>query len=269
MLDFDCDGDKQVAEHKGYTITVEHDTFSENPWKDWDYMPPLYVYDGTFGDINGGSRYIGNSVNILDELLEMTTDKQLESIKDKISDVYELDEDEDLRENIENNRGDKEEFRYIKLLCNLHNIKYKTWTSCGYSQGEELDCIMVALPDFIKETGIKNKDIAKSLDNDAIVADAWFWGDIYEYIIEDKHGEQIDSCSGYYGMDFIKSGLEKTVIDEINADIAKRRFDVSIKIYTTETIKADNEEEAREKAERRMENSKFNGSFEIEEKELA
>jgi len=42
-------------------------------------------------------------------------------------------------------------------------------------------------------------------------------GEVYSYTIEDPEGESIDSCGGFYGMDYEASGLLETARDAIDS----------------------------------------------------
>jgi hypothetical protein len=89
-------------------------------------------------------------------------------------------------------------------------------TLTGHSQGDWMEVLLAATPDWVKQTGIKPDDIDKALESAADVFGAYMFGDVYGCEIVrievDEDGEVVgedfvDSCWGFYGSDHEKSGL--------------------------------------------------------------
>lgn len=103
-----------------------------------------------------------------------------------------------------------------------------TYQHCatGYSQGDYVECMVVAEPDWIKDTGITQtgEDLINNLKTTAEVYSSWALGDCYGYTItkpvtceccDNTDDEEPASCWGFYGDDHVKSGL----IDNAKSDL--------------------------------------------------
>jgi hypothetical protein len=72
------------------------------------------------------------------------------------------------------------------------------------------------------------RDMVADLEAQADLLGSWAFGDVCGYVIESPDGEHLDSCWGFYGSDFEKSGLAEAATeaaDSILADAAKRKAD--------------------------------------------
>lgn len=91
------------------------------------------------------------------------------------------------------------EFDVLADLYGLLKITAVTGSTNGYSQGDYAEWIAVSLPEFNKFTGNKNGDSEESINAQMQEWAYWLWGDCFGYAIEDKNGDEIDSCWGFYG----------------------------------------------------------------------
>lgn len=160
-----------------YKITVSQDSYCENPRKDWDYLPTLFTFWG---------RDYGKNVywTSLEDLLSA---KNLTSKKSKLLKAMDIDNDKYRKEWIADDTERALQY-YIKQIEDdevlnevLNIIWYKTysWTSRWYSKWDAVDCILVACDKFIKDTGIKTKDIDESLKSSSELFDARARWDTY------------------------------------------------------------------------------------------
>ena len=160
-----------------YKIKVSQDTFCENPREDWGCLPTLFTFWG---------RNFGNNV-YWTSLWELLRVKNLTSKKSKLLKAMSIDDDKYRKEWIADDTESALQY-YIwqieddEVLNEVLNIIwYKTyyWTSRWYSQWDVINCILVADEKWIKETGVKVKDIEKSLKSSSEIFDARARWDVY------------------------------------------------------------------------------------------
>jgi hypothetical protein len=60
-----------------------------------------------------------------------------------------------------------------------------------------------------KNVGVKPKDFERQIRAELEEYNKYANGEVYDYILYDKDGEQIDSCGGFYSLDEIKDSLPK------------------------------------------------------------
>jgi hypothetical protein len=117
-------------------------------------------------------------------------------------------------------KSDKlEAIRDLHLMNGIHAY---IGTSTGYSQGDQIEVLVVATPEAIETFGVVSPIDDAALQGQVDLYGAWAWGDCYGYVIEkgtrtsydpedfddgEIEWEEIDSCWGYYGTDHAESGL--------------------------------------------------------------
>lgn len=124
---------------------------------------------------------------------------------------------------------------HLASLYELLGIPAHVGTSTGYSQGDQVEVLVVATPEAQEEFG--NTDPKPDdLESQVELYGAWAWGDVYGYVIEKweasdpddpdldpdfDEGEWVeqDSCWGYYGSDFDKSGLADAACEALPDDV--------------------------------------------------
>jgi hypothetical protein len=156
-------------EYKGYTIKIILDDNSENPREAFDHTGKMFCMH---------RRY---------------------SLGDKeVNQEYSIDEIETL----------KEEGKIIILPLFLYDHSGITINTTGFScqwDSGQIGFIFAFKEDIKKEyswkilTKKRIETIEGYLRNEVKEYDHYLTGNVYGYIIEDKEGEIIDSCSGYYG----------------------------------------------------------------------
>ena len=91
-----------------------------------------------------------------------------------------------------------------------------TGFSCPWDSGQ-LGFIYVTKADVRKEWGKQRISkkleqlIYKNLRAEVEVYDQYLTGDVWGYVIEDRHGEVLDSCWGFYGYDYCEQEVKKIV----------------------------------------------------------
>lgn len=61
----------------------------------------------------------------------------------------------------------------------------------------------------------------KVLEEEVETYDSEIRGDVYGFIIEDEDGNNIDSCGGFYGSDFVENGMVDAIEDEECAEFLR------------------------------------------------
>lgn len=251
-LDFDYDSrsGESVAEYRGLKIRAVQDQHAENPWQSWDGQPPLLWTsgDGLNDDAQGEdiesplsskspawiSRHWPELVRIVapEYAPDVLASEALEEYGRPAGEAKRSKLEELLAE-------DKPSGRYgcwtqaatyfdkLESLWRLLGVPALDFQRNGYSQGDSVRGLLVATPAWQKRVGANYKS-ADDLKADADLFGAWAFGDVFGYVIQDSEGEDLDSCWGYYGDDFERSGLAeaaKDSADSILAGAAKRKAD--------------------------------------------
>jgi hypothetical protein len=161
--------------YKGYKITIEMDQNPESP-RQWDNL----------GTIVYKSRWV-----IGDEELSVEEIKSLMQDKDNIWLPY--------------------------YLMDHGGISVSTGSfGCSWDSGQ-VGIIYVSKDKIRKEFGIKKvtkkweEKIKGYLENEVNTMNQYLQGDVYGYIIETLHGQDIDSCWGFYGEEYCKQEAESYV----------------------------------------------------------
>ena len=162
----------ETYEHEGLTVKIDTDTDSdsESP-RDWDNMGTMACFHGRYqlGDKDHG--------------LSMEELESLCARKDVISLPLYL-------------------YDHSGITMNT------TGFSCGWDSGQ-VGRIYIELDKVRKEYGVKRvtkKIRDKVLDNlrsEVNTYDQFIRGEVYCYTIE-KDGEHVDSCGGFFGLDYCK-----------------------------------------------------------------
>jgi hypothetical protein len=229
------------AEHNGYRIRAVLDQDVLNPLNDDGHWPMLVRDDGrvTLYEKTAGFRADDPLSRISDAQLvhDQITIAKLLSVKIEVltalvgdygpRGVKYCDDGGLLREQFQNildDQRESEKFETYAELFKLAGIHAYCADSCGHSQGDRAEVLVVATPEAIEEFGcteVTDDDLAEQVK----LYGAWAWGDVYGYVIErvqfeDDSGdnvvvgvEEIDSCWGFYGSDFDWSGLEDAAME--------------------------------------------------------
>lgn len=218
---------------QSHTLKIYYDDTAENPWTSWDTLPPLF----TEWWRNYWNTEYNLSVSILIDLIPKS------KLNKNVLDLFGLDQ----LDNDPIQRQDyikKSDFVLDSLLRHVENtvenietlawylqIPFYSWRSTGYSQGDSLDCILVATPEYLKQAGINrkkydnqkdHKEIQSLLKEDAKLFDAWAWWNVYGFqlienvplyhedgtLSQETEENIIDSCWWFYGDSWLDQILE-------------------------------------------------------------
>lgn len=185
-------------EHAGCTIRIIQDSDVPNPRDDYDHMGKLILFPNCkYLDRNEFEGYI-NATDF---------ESALRSLAYHVtkSDAVE----DDLRVSLE----------HVLRCVNKHYVVipvdqgYSGLSSRGETVAESDDhCdgfILFPVADLTKE-GIDREQAAMNLECEIEEYAAWATGDTWGYVIEDENGDELDSCWGFYGMEYAKAEAESS-----------------------------------------------------------
>lgn len=220
-VSFPCRPPENVAAYQDYKIRVLRDDYPANPWQDWDGQPPLLAVSGArskrfeYGDPFGALLASASDRFLLEKIAAglgismayFSADSQGKEqyFRDALKERYE-----------------EKPVATLQALCELLGTEHIAWESRGYAQGEVLECILVATPAWLAFAGLDPRLVFSSLASDADLFDAYAWGDVYEFVIENPDGEEVDGCGGYYGSDHYASGLVEDAVCAVETDLERR-----------------------------------------------
>lgn len=227
---------EQHSEYRGYTIRAIYDETAENPWESWDCNPPIIIHGNRYHKEYGNLPTIElTRQQVKDNLPEILSMLELASIfETRGSPQYTYPEQRpfycshnsieiinELLEEYFGDLSDRDRLEFLETLYAWKGIPALTTSVSGYSQGDYAELLIVASPEWAEKTGA-TITAPEQLQPSADLYAAWAFGDIYGYIVEDPEGEEIDSCWGYYGADFNKSGLIDAATGAIDYEIERR-----------------------------------------------
>jgi hypothetical protein len=97
---------------------------------------------------------------------------------------------------------------------------------CAWDSGQ-VGWIYVTKERIRKEYGVKlvtkniKEKVLSILENEVKIYDHYLTGEVFGYIIEDHEGNEIDSCYGFYGDDFVANGLFDAIPNEYKSLVEK------------------------------------------------
>ena len=263
-LNFEADGiHAGVAEFEWngqmYRAIKQYDQNPENPWEAWDCEPPVVAVGGRdYSYRNGGA---DTPISLTNEQI-MLNHREIEAlIKDTHRDNYWTDSEADdfniLEHLLCGTPVEVGGWKYTmeglvseviddylsgsmdsEMLDRMEEVwswaGVQTWrdTLVGYSQGDWIDTMFVATPEWLDRSGLTAGDLPPSettvntyLENAAHLFGAYMFGDVYGVTVEklisgdaeddDAEWEEIESCWGFYGYDDERSGLASFVRDAV------------------------------------------------------
>ena len=199
------------------TLKIVNDVDAENPRTEWDGQCPLIT--------NWGRDFWDKSywIDIVDFVSKRLNNKNMYKILEAMwytkDDIYkERQYTDTCNREIILNRISSDiwyDMDIIESILDILKVRNYRRTSRWYSQWYCISCIIVYTDDYIKEIGIKKKDIYDAMKWDKKLFDAWAWWDVYGFqIIEHKplyhadgtlssetEDEIVESCYWFYGDD--------------------------------------------------------------------
>lgn len=205
---------------ENFRLRIVNDDAPENPFLAWDCEP----------EVAWDFESIENTDGIVKDILNKLTISKVKYHQKKLAEILDIEfsDDADLGEKhyeieYEISRTNLEN---LSKVCDLLKIPNLYYGSRGYCQGDYADVLIVCTDKFYETTGAKKSPKAneKTLNAAKSLFDAWAWGDVYGFIIEevDEDGkwDHIDSCGGFYGTDHKESGLYDYIDEEYSFLIA-------------------------------------------------
>lgn len=237
------------AEWHGFTVNIYQDSSPECPWTAWDCEPPLLAYSdrrlteyGDASELHSPLSHISDGklqrhqraiCDILDMDWTQFHSDALESQRDYGGSLVDI-----KREALEEALNDKQPDNYGGNASDYFDVLQRLWelagyeaidtSSHGYTQSCYADLLIVATPDWIKQTGAPRDSHRRQLESAAKLWSYWAWGNVYGYEIEDSDGEHVDSCWGFYsddidGQGFHDSGMADYCLNALQHEIDTRR----------------------------------------------
>lgn len=195
-------------EYKGYTINITQDENAESP-REWDNLGKMLCFHKryTLGDES------------LHENYSYDKDCKMENITDECSGWDEIEE------------VLKKEFQAVVVMpLWLYDHGGLSMKTCRHGYHGGWDCgqvgfVFATRKDILENYGCKKitKKIIERVEN-VLMAEVetysqYLNGEVYGFNIEDKGGNFLDCCYGFYGWDFEENGLLSEARDAIDYDI--------------------------------------------------
>lgn len=243
-----------------YAINVMFDESPANPFTDWDCEPPILVLRSS-----GIGRYDFDSYGVPEECPDLNEKVVHEHWRAILLDATEYPPTwrglmqfardnadrwhplvDALAETMQEYVDDLGVFDKMEALVEVYGWLGEpayTAATCGYSQGDYAEVLVVPTREWCKKMGVDPRGWAgKDFQEVVKLYGAWAWGDVYGYAItrideedEDvepcdyvegvpvfrfdygKHpqGEYLDSCWGFYGSDDEASGLYECAVNVV------------------------------------------------------
>jgi hypothetical protein len=206
----------ETINYKGYDINIDYDEIAESPME-WDNLGTMVCWHNRYslGDEKAHENYVYSKECKIKNLTDYCDNW------DEVEEVL------------------KKEFNTLVILplflYDHSGISMRTYRHGQHSSwdGGWVGFIFVEKDKVKKEWNVKRvsaklkKKIEEILSSEVNTYDDYIQGNVYHYSVEDKHGNDIDSCGGFYGYDHEKSGLlseAKSTIDwYIKKEINKKQ----------------------------------------------
>lgn len=249
-----------------YAIHILRDTPPENPWTSWDGQPPLLV-------VSGQHTYEHDLDARRPRIPETVVRKHWPAMLGHLVQNHKIDAqgvrrwftyDATWRGLLAFARAEYDPHGYplwqvladafneyvngeyltdrIELLAEVYEwlgMPAVTCSASGYCQGDYIEALLVATPEWRKEVGnesLSDEQVRESLRSDFDAYTAWAFGDVYGWVLTEHNPDhspdawwdgvavfenhdgrypdgEIDSCWGYYGANHAKSGLRGAALD--------------------------------------------------------
>ena len=227
----------ETIEYKDYLIEIVQDEGADNPFEAWDCEPPLLAANGRDTWSYGGIGFepptltreqILKSSKALLDVIGFDSWLQLARVESwhymygsGFGDIVDLINDY-FYSYVDNKTNNTDKLDALEEVYTAIGIIALAGCATGYSQGDYTDILVVATPEWQKTVGASITEPSQ-LQSAIDLYAAWAFGDVYGYIAKDKQGNEIDSCFGFYGRDYEKSGLLEDARASIDYEIEKLR----------------------------------------------
>lgn len=199
----------EILEYKGYNIEIVADDVAESP-REWDNVGKMVCQHRRY-DL-GDEQYENSYANSWEEWFAYYVLENYATLDLKCYDTYGY-FDEDGKEVEKVWKWIEKNMIVMPLFLYDHSgISISTSRTCRWDSGQ-VGFMYITKRDAVVKSG--NKYFTKALEEKTIACleselktyDTYLRGDVYGYRILDKEGDEIDSCWGFYGYDYEKSGL--------------------------------------------------------------
>lgn len=221
----------ETINYRGHEIEIYYDEFAGNPFKEWDCEPPIVVSSDrgiseygidlslpelTKNEIKSNipkviELLVGKTITLL-SLLSTFEDRELAIYRGWTATDYVNNAIEFIFDDIYS-ASDKMEF--LVDLYAIKGIVAITGCATGYCQSHYADVMAVATQEWIKKVGAPIESIERQLKGAIKLYGQWAFGDVYGYSIPTID----ESCWGFYGSDYEKSGLMEEAKNAIDYHI--------------------------------------------------
>jgi hypothetical protein len=190
---------EEKYEFAGCTIRITQDSDASNPRDDCDHLGKMILFpNGSYISRNEFAKHV-NATDFESTLRSLAWHV---TKSDAMEDEYRV------------------SMNHILRCVNKHYViipvdqdRYSGLSSRGPNVGDSDDhCdgfILFPAADLTKE-GIDRNQAIKNLEREIEEYAAWATGDCYGYVIEDENGDELDSCWGFYGMEYAKDQAESS-----------------------------------------------------------
>lgn len=186
----------KTEEYRGYTINIYYDEDAQSP-REWDNLGTIYSNSRSYDPDN-------------------------HSIEEILNDEH---------------TGMSQEFKENYIWLKIRGYQHSGLTisvSGGYPYNDPWDSglfgvIAVSKEKAIKEFGKKictkkvREKALNCLRGEVETLDMYYTGDVYGFVIEDENGDEVDSCWGYFGSEYIDKDLIPECKSIIDSMIEKRQ----------------------------------------------
>lgn len=207
---------------ENFRLRIVNDESPENPFLAWDCEPEVAW---------NFEQHNQNVENITNDIFYTITTSKVKYHQKKLAEILDIEFEDDYTLNDKQNIIEDEiwsaSLEQLSKVCDLLKIPNLYYVSRGYSQGDYADVLIVCTNKFYETTGAKNtpKANTKTLECAKKLFNAWAWGDVYGFVIEEKNEddewEHVDSCYGFYGTDHNENGLYEHIDEEYSFLIGK------------------------------------------------
>jgi hypothetical protein len=225
-------------------VEIWRDEAPCNPFTEWDCEPPLMWESGRYNgeDYSQGEikRFIAN----------FPTDNQIIRHQKVLVDLFCIDlqyfkdyyftRDQKAAE-IRDSIFDAD-YTQLSQVCDLFKIPHLKSTSRGYSQSDWADVFILLTDEFFETTGCDRKNSKEILEGTEKLFDAYMWGNVYGFTVyegkemvklsrkdfesgncdnvsEEIEWEEVDSCGGFYGHNFLTNGILDHLDTELHEQV--------------------------------------------------
>ena len=190
---------EEKYEHAGCTIRIIQDPDRPNPRDNYEHMGKMVLFPNhEYIDRNEYDKYV-NATDFASTLRSLAWHA---TKSDAMEDEYRV--------------SMEHVFRCVNkhyVIIPVDQDRYSGLSSRGVNVGDCDDhCdgfVLFPVADLTKE-GIDREQATRNLEGEIEEYAAWATGDCYGYVIEDENGDELDSCWGFYGMEYAKEEAESS-----------------------------------------------------------